>query len=560
MKKLTTICITLAALAFADIHPELKKAIDNGDIKKAQNLRKMGVDGVYCPATLNPKNGETIYGFQNSPDNLIFSCDTLFIENYINEFCVINVSKNLNFCNAFINSYSTREEHPRWTTLLSKNACKIDTSMCQNMLNYTPTLSDDRFNLFRDAKEHHLDVYESFVDSIYYEDVIKKITTTKKQCINDVKTSSEYRWATKKEQARLLKNAQKYCKTTTTDSVVSEEVKKSIKRRYYPLTDWILNSRAAFYEATITRPRISDLKKFKELLFSMPFDSTSLKYRGGTSEWEEYYEEGEQQKYSENAFLKKIQENYVKGTMTDFSLLGACRNYPNIDKVFKEKFGIEDAFDCKNVLDKYNKVCSASTIGELFEYPGFSGKYACTDSVNISKITDTDARDLFLNRYCNYATEGSEVIKDSVKFICKTNRWEFAYTDSLVDFRDDDRVYKAVKIGEQIWMAENLDYATESGSAPNSYGRLYQGYAAQEACPIATGWHLPSKEEWERLFAAVGNGIIFNFFLNENKGGFWMSSPDTKEVWWIETDGTAVYYDSSSYGGDRFVRCVKDND
>lgn len=77
----------------------------------------------------------------------------------------------------------------------------------------------------------------------------------------------------------------------------------------------------------------------------------------------------------------------------------------------------------------------------------------------------------------------------------------------------DDRdgiLYKAINIGNQTWMAENLNYDVAGYSwcygnnAENckKYGHLYTRDVAMFACPV--GWHLPSEEEWRTLSAFVG--------------------------------------------------------
>ena len=126
-----------------------------------------------------------------------------------------------------------------------------------------------------------------------------------------------------------------------------------------------------------------------------------------------------------------------------------------------------------------------------------------------------------------------EESSSSVQSSSSMNSIYDAVNNTLTDLRDN-RVYKTVTIGEQIWMAENLNYMPEDtagtiysggtvcggGSLKSSedskkcsiYGRLYTKKIAlykatksnrQGVCP--EGWSIPLKSDWEKLVSFLGD-------------------------------------------------------
>lgn len=107
---------------------------------------------------------------------------------------------------------------------------------------------------------------------------------------------------------------------------------------------------------------------------------------------------------------------------------------------------------------------------------------------------------------------------------CKTETEDNCEYGTLLDERDGQE-YKTVKIGDQWWMAENLNYNNgdsycyaDSAEYCEKYGRLYY-YASvrgNKLCP--SGWRSPDTSDFQILVSAVGGVKVAGQMLKSTTG------------------------------------------
>lgn len=192
----------------------------------------------------------------------------------------------------------------------------------------------------------------------------------------------------------------------------------------------------------------------------------------------------------------------------------------------------------------------------------------CCENGQLRKKTEPE---LLSGKFCDERIVDSIFVGGGKAFVCDASGYKKLdqttvaerYSERLFYDQRDGRIYPITTIGNQVWMAENLNYAMiKSYCYKNDslncekYGRLYSWKNALDACP--TGWHLPSKDEWENLISFVQEGelpIIKGESLMSTRG--WLYEHGT-DLYGFSALPAGKYQEYDQGGGGYFDRLQDD--
>ena len=279
-----------------------------------------------------------------------------------------------------------------------------------------------------------------------------------------------------------------------------------------------------------------------------------------TYSWTDVVEEGSVRNGAVNSNLTYVFENgkWRHGTRMD-NVLGLSCTLKNRDTLVEESQFVwykcfADTADDLTVSSSWRRVveseldrsywnCFKDTLGTFLVGP-YSGKTMVWDN---GMFREPNEREGSLGRACvNYMNGGIYEVPDGTPFLCENTGW--SQTPMLRDSRDSN-LYRATKIGSQVWMAENLNYETKDSYCYDDfsnyctrYGRLYIWGAAMDSAgtwstngkgcgygrkcsPTGTvrgvcpeGWHLPSSSELDTLISNAGGASAASKKLRSTSG------------------------------------------
>lgn len=208
----------------------------------------------------------------------------------------------------------------------------------------------------------------------------------------------------------------------------------------------------------------------------------------------------------------------------------------------------------------------------------FATFWACGDDES-SVLKAPDGDEIFPDGESSSSSQKKNYSSSSSSFSSSSFK-----ANAFIDNRDG-HVYRVVKVGDQLWMADNLNYFDSKDDELSSrsaclgdlekncdkFGRLYTFEAAQNVCP--EGWHLPSDGEWQKVKSSEFDLENMTFVRTGEKSSLYLEKNDEYARYWTSTEcntlaayewyisETKMELNSQQFSKKYFygVRCVADD-
>lgn len=535
IRNLSLLVLFLVLTSFADIHPGLKNAIDRGDVKTAENLiKRFNVKDIYCPASLSYEDALVIYEdpFSSNPSSMWEKCDPIFIKSAEKKVCKTSVP----LCKIYLSQIlhdvdsellDTVFEDILQSKLFIQNEKRIvekkviKKASTQECLEQLETLRINTIDsVIISYKNECRDIFdESYCTKLFNKNGTTSIDSINRSFSNKAKQCNKKPTKTEVEHVEQVLSVNPFLYEIEYYNI---KLSKRMKNPFYSNSKSLETYKKlkSIYIPTEKKDNVSSILSMDVAAYCIAFPNKKSQVNL-CHEAIKQYTDSLNLSSSKNEVIKKISNIYaVSGYVSDSLITFSCKLYPQIDKDFFEVMGVK-VFDC-NVTSNYNsenEKCANSSTNYIQTFS--SGiKYVC-DSNKWRPLKQGE------NEYGVCSNEGD--VKKNM-YCAKNVGWiKNAGYKTFTDNRDN-RVYRAIKIGNQIWMAENLNYRAKNSRCYEDdkencekYGRLYtwrstmsendngcmdDGRLAcfnngliQGICP--SGWRLPSKEDLKKLISTV---------------------------------------------------------
>ena len=293
---------------------------------------------------------------------------------------------------------------------------------------------------------------------------------------------------------------------------------------------------------------------------------------GHTIDWQKYLKQKTDNPYTYRLLINSEFINSLPPMPNTIIVGNMCYSGWSRAGLFQDRFRgtvdykipIKTAFINKNPISYY----SYGFTNQLSAPVDNSFAKKMEDTLLTSLIIDGDSTGTAYLNASNQQFTGEQLgnfITPTMPFTL-TGAPDYSFDDCVNIFTDnrDGNIYKAVCIGKQVWMAENLRFNAGGSDLnpnvdPQKYGRFYDhttvmnGEAASNTNPSKVqgicpkGWHVPSLAEWLQLANFLGGDALAGGPLKATTDWNSPNTGATDKYGFTGLPGGLFYADSSVY-------------